>query len=134
MKFSAQRRRTQQEIQLEKQQKIQKQIEIDQKLAELEKIKEEWAAIQHKIDIANHVEKQFDVLASEGKIKHDDQGNFELVDDPNERQFLKETARKNREMGAQQMQDSEQIRDEVRQNLMDKLNQVVDDVDEDEFE
>ena len=108
-------------------------MEIDQKLAELEKIKEEWAAVQHKIDIANHVEKQFDVLASEGKIKHDDQGNFELVDDPSERQFLKETARKNREMGAQQIQDSEQIRDEVRQNLMDKLNQVVDDVD-DEFD
>ena len=32
------------------------------------------------------------------------------------------------------MQDSEQIRDGVRQNLMDKLNQVVDDVEEDEFE
>ena len=33
------------------------------------------------------------------------------------------------------MQDSGQIRDEVKQNLMDKLNQVVDDVEyEDEFE
>jgi hypothetical protein len=53
------------------------------------------------------VEKQFDVLASEGKIKHDDQGNFELVDDPNERQYLKETARKNRENQAQEMQNSE---------------------------
>ena len=77
-------------------------------------------------------------MASEGKIKHDDQGNFELVDDHQERAFLKETARKNREMQMagqiQEMQDSEQIRDGVRQNLLDKLNQVIDDVDEDELE
>ena len=56
MKASAQRRRTTQEIQREKQLKIQKQIEIDQKLAELEKLKQEWEAVQHKINVAQHVE------------------------------------------------------------------------------
>jgi hypothetical protein len=84
MKASAQRRRTTQEIQLEKQLRIQKQAEIEKKLAELEKLKEEWAAVQHKIDVAQHVESQFQLLHSEGKMKMDEDGNVQLVDDPDE--------------------------------------------------
>ena len=134
MKFSAQRRRTRQEIQLEKQLKVQKQIEIDKKLAELEKIKQEWAAVQHKIDMAQHVEEQFQALHSQGKMKMSEDGHVHIVDDPEEQKIIAETARKNRDMEAKPIQDSEQIRDEVRLNLLDKLNQVIDDVDEDEFE
>jgi hypothetical protein len=84
MKASAQRRRTTQEIQLEKQLRIQKQAEIEKKLAELEKLKEEWAAVQHKIDVAQHVESQFQLLHSEGKMKMDEDGNVQLVEDPDE--------------------------------------------------
>ena len=94
--------------------------------------------MQQKIDMAQHVEEQFQALHSQGKMKMSEDGTVHIVDDPEEQNIFAETARKNREQQMagqiQEMQDSEQIRDEVRQNLLEKLDQVVDDIDEDEFE
>ena len=94
MKFSAKRRRTKQEIQDQKQQESREKIRMELKLAELEALKEKWKEAQKKIEVAQNVENQFNILGSEGKIRMMDDGKMEVVDDPNERQLIVDTIRK----------------------------------------
>lgn len=69
MKASAKRRRTRQEIDEDKEREMMKQAEIEDKLAELEQLKQQMAEFQEKIEVANRVENQFQQLASEGKMR-----------------------------------------------------------------
>ena len=67
---------------------------MELKLAELEALKEKWKEAQKKIEVAQNVENQFNMLGSEGKIRMMDDGKMEVVDDPNERQLIVDTIRK----------------------------------------
>ena len=67
---------------------------MELKLAELEALEIKWKEAQKKIEVAENVENQFNILGSEGKIRMMDDGKMEVVDDPNERQLIVDTIRK----------------------------------------
>lgn len=71
-----------------------KKDEINHKLAELEMMKQQMQELQEKIEVANRVESQFQQLASEGKMKLYHDGKVEIVEDPNEREFIQDSFRK----------------------------------------
>ena len=73
--------------------------------------------MENKIQIANMVESQFQQLASEGKMKLQENGQVQIVEDQIEREFLMKSYKKDRE----QQQIEENIQGE---NLMDRFNEA----------
>ena len=123
MKISSKRRRTKQEILEQKQLENQKQSDIENKLNELEELKQRMAELQHRVDLAAMVENQCAGWADQGKIKVVADGKIEIVDDPKEREYIMESRRKEKQQPQQEAAQGE--------NLMQRFNQ---DEDDEEFE
>ena len=69
MKVSAKRRRTKQEILETKRADRQKQMDIEEKMSELEALKQQMAEMQQYVENAKIVEKQCNTWAEEGIMK-----------------------------------------------------------------
>ena len=115
MKISAKRRRTKQEILEEKQQLLAEKEQLQREHQELLALREKFTELERRVELAAMVEKQCAGWADEGKIKLVADGQNEIVDDPDERQHIMDTRRKEK-------QEEQQIQEVQGENLMDRFN------------
>ena len=97
MKTSSKRRRTKQEIKDQKAEVLRKQKEIDERLASFDAMQFQMNQMQEQLsgqqDAVNDISMMFD----QGLLKRGADGSYQVVEDQEEREFIQQSNRKERE-------------------------------------
>ena len=95
MKLTSKRRRTKQEIKEEKTREELKQREIAEKMAAFEQLQAKYQKKEQELAELQNATKDIGKMFDQGLLKVDEDGQYKVVEDQEEREFLNQSNKKN---------------------------------------